>query len=117
MTGEKRRVVWFRNNEINNGWDYNSKLNTDVFLLPFRKNYFILINEEYFLKTLSNSTDFLSDSYISTLDFIGKSKTQGFKQIHKERLSLFIRNKVFNHQEQIDTIFGEDYPKYFFFNC
>lgn len=116
MLNETRKIVWFRNNEIDDGWDYSSQLNENIFIVPFRKIYFILIDEKYFLKHLTTSPHILTDCFKKPLDFVGKSLSEGFDQIYKE-LGILIKSEIFTHQNQIDSILNKDFKRYFFFKC
>lgn len=87
--------------------------------IKFRDFTFILIPEKYYNEKLKETTDFLSNNYLSILGLSSteKSVPEIFKEIYLERNSLFIDSYKFDGYDNFHKIFQFRSNKIFFYNC
>lgn len=116
-----KNVLWFKSTEINKKWLFGvSKVNeTLINQIKFRDFTFILIPEKYYNENLKETTDFLSNNYLSTLGLSSteKSVPEIFKEIYLERNSLLIDSYKFDGYDNFHKIFQFRSNKIFFHNC
>ncbi len=109
-----RKVLWFHIMEIDDLKNLGDHFNTGFFIFNFKDEDMFLFDEDFLRKNSQKIINNLSSSFLYTQKLVGKSNKIILDQIIKERLSVFVNSKVIKDHDELDSIFTNDYHKYFF---
>jgi len=109
-----RTVLWFHGKEIDDLKNLGDHFNTGFFIFNFKDEDMFLFDEDFLRKNSQKIINNLSSSYLYSHKLVGKSNKVILNQIIKERLSVFVKSKVIKDHNELDSIFTNDYHKYFF---